>query len=515
MKLLEKMCVQLSEQYSLLKGPKLEWKALGNKGEAYSCKYAGGIITLEAQSSLAAAYGLSRLIMGVSSGYLSDCIGDHNPHVRLRLLVLKLDGTPEKTMPLYCSEICQRVIELGYNSLVIAISDQYLSSMHELCLKCHEYGLKIFIQHPLNEGKFNPFKDEDRRKITTQLGIFFQHCFSCDGIFWEGGHFDEEGISKESTTLDIIKSEVSLIESAIPDSKHFIYALLPKSQKEAKEQVLWLNSILNVVGKHTYIALSALEGDSCSDHLNPHPLWEMLRRNRMFRERNVIPIFNIGSYKQGEGLWPSIIFDIIDFISSCRKYPLEGAIGIVNQLPKQGSFLECNLWSASKAFWMGENAADSIEMWFKSRRPDIDYGKMKGILQQIRNIALEISYLHSLTEMALDSNQKEYFRAVLEALFVQLKRIEVFLEQEERGKMRKSTQLSMRDYFSFFANDAKRVIHQFMHTFHIASPLIRTEIELKEGFWMDSKMGMLQFPFKGNKGSRMESIYLENRLIEV
>lgn len=512
MKNLERILSQFSAEFSLLNGPKLEWKVLGNEGEAYSCKYAGGVISLEAQSPLAAAYGLRQLIMAVSSGFLSDCLGEHMPIVPLRPLFLQLDGMAQKEMPMFNAESCQRVIELGYNSIIIPLTERSIQSIQEFCHLCKGYGLRIFVKHPLNQKEVFFLKEEE--KTRKQIENFFDQCPLCDGLFWEGANFNEEEISKEVTTFDLMKSEVALIESSLPESKQLIYALIPKGQKEATEHALLLNRLLNFVGNHTYVAFSAVEGEPYCDHLNPHPFWEALRNNYLFNGKGCIPIFNVGSYKQGEGLWPALIFDVLDSMSSCKKYCFEGIIGIVNQLPKRGSFLDCNLWSASQAIWKGESASDNLAMWFKSQRADIDYRKIKTVLRQTREISLEMSNLHSLAETTLDVHQKEYFRNVLEALFTQLKQMETFLENEERGKLRKSTRPSMRDYFSYFANDVKWFIHQFMHTFHISSPIIRHETDFKKGFWIDSNMELLKDPFRGSKGSRMESIYLENRLAE-
>lgn len=506
---------RLAGQYHTLKGPSLKWQIKGNHGEAFCCKYAGGTLYLEAASPQAAVFGLKQLNMSVRGGYLAESLGDSTPKFPLRALFLHLDGHTAKSWHQHISPICQRVLDLGYNSLIFSSSGEDLSFLEDIGRVCHDYGIKIFIKPAINKEGCSPLALGYVEQIRSLLNDFLLHASHYDGFFWEGALFNEEdSLVKEATQFELVRAEVTMLETLIGSSHLLIYSLIPKSLQEANCQLFWIPSLCEAVGTHTYIAFSALAGDPTQDHLPPHPLWETLKKALIPYENVLMPIFNVGLIQQGEGLWPSIATDIVDAINSVERLHFSGMIGMINHLPHEGGLLDCNLWTISQALWRNNPSSMLFEMWFKSLDTDLEYRQLIPMLKQVREITIEFSFFRSLPlTTVLDPLTKECYRIRLESILFDLKKIQMALEIGEKSRVPREQLPLLFDYFFHFTNDAKRFIVSFMHAFHVTSPIIRIEGEVPEGFWVSSNMMLMRFPHCGLKGSRKEAIYRENRLI--
>jgi hypothetical protein len=95
----------------------------------------------------------------------------------------------------------------------------------------------------------------------------------------------------------------------------------------------------------------------------------------------------------------------------------------------------------------------------------------------------------------------------------------------ENKKLKKDQSPSLSDYLNYFICDAKKIILFFLQSFSLSHPFLFNEENLQDSFWTyvvskpkqgnlsGTKVAFLEEPQRGLAGSRMEAIFLENRLI--
>ena len=152
------------------------------------------------------------------------------------------------------------------------------------------------------------------------------------------------------------------------------------------------------------------------------------------------------------------------------------------------------------------------ETWFKAYRPDIDFSLYSHAFKEMREIAIQLSYMRSLAgEKGRDKLTGDECRALAEKVASELWTLRLFFAKIDKTYVKKSEKPGIQDYFLYFARDAKRVIAQFLQSFNIPAANVIDRDEGEESFWTH-KTGFQTQPQKGLPGSRMEAIYKENRI---
>src|SRR5690606_29786497 len=124
-----------------------------------------------------------------------------------------------------------------------------------------------------------------------------------------------------------------------------------------------------------------------------------------------------------------------------------------------------------------------------------------------------------------DSVLSEDCRVATESILSRLKELLLRSEKLERKRLKRANAPSISDYMQVFARDAQRIVLHFLQCFNLSYPHVLGSEELSESFWMQLSPGAGQGirsatkvvfatePNSGPAGSRMEAIFLENRLM--
>lgn len=469
--------------------------------ETYRCRQTGGEIILEAESPLAAVYGINHLSVGIAGGHSAECMGEWKPRFALRPLWVK-------TVPSDSQAFCQRILELGYNSVLF--DDDKINP--PLLEALRNYGLKSILKPQLPKNFSGCPLD---KKYAGQLQLFLKEFLKkypkIDFLFWESlcwePNCQDHPAAIEATQADLVKAEIALIEESL-GAVSLIYYIPAINQVTAQQQTPWLLQLGNEITKTTIIAFPAVAGSLHDDHMPAHPLWQTLRKTQHAITTPLMPIINIGSINQGEGLWPSIPLDLIDkYLAQCHRHNFVGAIGLVNSLPSPRAFLSCALWTASQAMWKDRPASQLAHTWFLSHRPDIDYLQLSDPFAEVRNCVTQLSYLRSLPheEKQRNAEFQEKCRAIAENISARLKWLQLRF-----GQAKAKNRPSCSDYFTHFAVDARRIIANTLNACNVSIIHLRKEEETQEGFWTNKdQRHMLQIPQRGE--GVMASIYDEAR----
>jgi hypothetical protein len=535
----------------------------GKASEAFSCRYAGGELTIEAESPMAAVHGLSQIALGIASGHYAEFLGDRRPQFSLRPLWIGCDVDVGLTSRVgisiptwmrqeinqHCEEwpcldqFCRRVLALGYNSVLIgnrsgspiAAPEDPFFDLEAVCCAFHDYGLKVILKpsttitaghNKLGRCALNP---EYVTAVNQFLSDLLQKVPSVDFIFLEGNFLQKDCIQHplayDSTQKELAEEEVRMLESALHSTAvSLIYMIPTADEASAKQQTSWLSAFSDHVGPRTILAFSAVAGALYADHLPPHPFWETLRRSPDVSATTFLPIVNIGSIQQGEGLWPSLSLDLIEkYFSKCRRHHFAGVVCLVNQLPNIGGLLECSLWVAAQKLWTEQPASLLAETWFRARRPEMDFLTHSGALQHVRQLVVELSLLRSLhNEKQRDHISSEECRTIASSSLIRLKYLQIIFEKNESSNLKRSEKSTFHEYFTCFARDARRIVLHFLQRFNVTLLHQKDDDDQLEGFWTQfhgvsqnvryAKPQFLDHPHKGSVGSSMEKIYKENRM---
>ena len=520
------------------------------KGEKFSISYERGSIKVEGESFLAAAYGVSKASIGAKSGHIAEFLGEAHPHYPLRPLWvggtshLKLTDNWGVSLPSFfilqdlpaIERWCQRVIELGFNAILLGSREHLAAScfqslsfnFHELISLFHEYGIQLWVKPSIldQELGFCPFNPAYRVKLQTDLKNLVTQYPEIDSIFWESLYlhpsFNRHPAAKDFTIAEIVLEEVRAIEEVL--SCPIIYYIPVPNFMFAKQQAAWLSKFCDDVGSKTTVAFSAVAGNLCEDHLPPHPFWEYLRQSHHVSATRLLPIINMGSVLQGEGLWPAVPLDLLEnYYSRLYRHCFAGAMSMVNALPKEGGLLDCSLWLAAQCLWEKTSPKLLAETWFQAYRPDWDFSFSWELLESTRQIIVELSFLRSLTnEMSRDSISSEECRTMTESILSRLNHLKMRAEKIERRNPKKIKHSSLMDYLSFFIRDAQRIILYFLQCFNLSYPNLFQDEDLQESFWTQlsksgqgirsgTKVTFFDEPQRGEPGSKMELILFENR----
>lgn len=527
---------ELNQKYKTLQSfknaPEIHWLNIDKSlSEDYQADYAGGRIAIKAYGFLGAIYALQTMHTAITSGHLVDFLGFTSPYIKIRPLCLEENLKFILNNPLQIHEFCKKILELGYNALVVnQIED--VAKLKSLCSNLKSYGLLIILKpsllqipdlegySPLNK-KYENYISDYLKKILTQ-----NICF--DYFFWESLwiHYNCTNVSIDGFTLEeMILKEAKCIENLLND-KTLIFHVPAIDEKSALQCASWLPNFADNLGKDTILAFSGVAGNNYADFKRLHPLWDQLRLKIKSSSSAFMPIFNIGNVRQGEGLWPVIMQDLIEeSIARCRNNRFIGILTLANHLPAESGIHECNLWTASQAMRKNLSSSLLIETWFMAFRTDWNYHMCSSLLNQMRAISKNIARMRSLTiEVNRDQISTQECRQFAESVQAQLNEIQIILEKEENKKIKKSEKTTLLDYFSIFSNDVRKIILHILQCFNITPNI--DENQIKESFWTEfnirpgqgtrsnAKVIFLNTPNKGTPNSRMNRIYKENRLFE-
>jgi hypothetical protein len=522
-------------------------------------------LNVEGESLLAVSYGISQAAVGVASGHLSECLGIFQPRFPLRPLwigcfeeVAVAPGV-RLTVPTCVRNLvhsvpigefpfalfCRRIIELGYNAVLLGSRDTFSTTtiteqeldLQSVCSQFHDYGIQVIIKpnlvsydsskHP-GYCPLNPFY---REWVLSRLKTLVQKAPAMDFLFWESCYlhpdFTRHPKACDATLAELVSAEVNLIEEALNDSKSLIYFLPVSDPLVAEQQAAWMPRLCDDVGNRTFVAFSAVAGNFYADHLPPHPFWEQLRQSPDTSATPLLPIVNIGHVLQGEGLWPSPALDLLEkYYSRLYRHRFAGAIALVNHLPQKGGMLDCSLWTAAQSLWKALPPILLAQTWFRAHRSEWGFHLCCDALKNVREIVVELSMLRFLTnELRRDSISIEECRMMTESLLARLKCLKTHAEKKERKRREKGEHPSFEDYLNIFIRDAQRIVLYFLQCFNLSYPYAINNEEHQESFWMHmqpgsgqgirsaAKVSFLDNPNRGLPGSRMESIFLENRLL--
>jgi len=274
----------------------LKWNSQG-RGEGYSLSYAGGKATIEAESPLAATFGLSLLRTALASGHLAEYLGDHTPKFALRPLWVKNlrkswleDGHSVEKM-------CQRILLLGYNTFIFASSDIDEKILNVI----NAYGIRVSIKLKTEPSKAPSFFDTDYPEYLEKiLRPVTRWSENIDFLSWESTIYNQQVYqhrnARDLLQLDLARLEIEKLEDQLEGRCQLIYSIPTLNTPMAEKQSHWIPTLCNEISEKTIISFSAHAGDPCSDYLPPHPLWEKLRSAKHYSHLNLLPIVNIGCF---------------------------------------------------------------------------------------------------------------------------------------------------------------------------------------------------------------------------
>lgn len=524
--------------------------------EAFLTSFAAGALQVEAASYLGAAYGFSHTQMGMQSGYLAEGLELQNPRFHLRPIWLGSDGAAPLSsqcslaIPNYLTTshglsgtleerldwICSRVIELGYNAIILgsqyhSFPDTLEVNLNYIINTIHDFGLKIIIKPNFFFTTVDkcPFNAIHIDYIKNTFEEFTKKYPAVDYIFWESQAFSPECYrykdAFEATQYDIVQAELGLLEKAIANHSMLIYYVPTRDKEQAIEQTHWLSCLIDEMGPKTLLSFSAVSGEPWQDHLPPHPFWDALRKSPDTSATYLLPILNAGAVRQGEGLWPTLTLDLIEqFMTQCYRHCFAGAIVLANRIPLKDNLLDCCLWVAAQVQWKNQSAHILSQTWFAAKRPDFHYSHFESSLKNIRQLAVELSFLRSFTtEKQRDLFTSEECRLVAESILSRLKHLQMHIEKHETIYTKKCGKLILSDYITYFIRDAKKIVTHFLSSFNVPLLSINSNEDNQEGYWThvlatmgkgrggSGKLVFLEHPRRGAAGSRMEKIYEETR----
>lgn len=535
------------------------------KGEGFLASYGRGVIHIDAQNPLAAAYGICQAHAAVKSGYVGEFAGESAPRFPLRPVWAVAGGETAVSagvavcLPRFAYAagqdadrwqsdgdlFCRRLIECGYNAVVLGahacapVLQQKgdIQDVERFLALLHAYRLKAIVRPSVQVAasakhlRCCPVNAAYRKWMSAAMAALHQRLPGIDYIFWEGGFmhadFAHDAAAKDMTLPELVAAEIALLEQTLPVETALIYYLPAHDPASAQQQAAWMGRLCDDVGEHTMIAFPAVAGAWCDDHLPPHPLWEQLRRSPDISSTHLLPVVNVGMVSQGEGLWPAPSLDLVEtYYSRLYRHRFAGVVALTSQLPQQGSMLDCCLWVAGQALWRQRSSALLAEQWFRAFRSEWNYLEVEAIMAGARSLVVELSQLRAMAnEAARDAVLSEECRTASESVIARLKELQLRAEKLERKRLKRGLFPSIHDYMQVFARDVQRIVLHFLQRFNLSYPHVMGPEELLESFWMQlspggtqdmraaAKVAFLQEPLSGPAGSRMEAIYRENRLL--
>lgn len=461
-------------------GKRLKWQINRSLKEGFSCKYAGGEYSLEASSPSAAIYAIDQLKIGLASGHAGEFLGEWHPRFPLRPLWMHSDveialkpgisvHIPSCFVNGVSDAFCERVLQLGYNAILMGCWQESDKPSHKaspetltnVCTTLRSFGLKVIVKPHLKHSSFE------------ELSL------NVDGIFWENnclkpGH----PLVRDATDADLVRAELHLVQQIVDQKKLLIYYIPTADSTMASRQAAWLPALCDEMRENAILAFPAVSGGLFEDHLPPHPFWEALRKSPDVSTTPLMPIINIGSVKQGEGLWPTLPLDLLQkYIGGCHRHNFAGAIGLVNQIHDNRPFLNCSLWTAAQMMWRGGSAPHLAETWFLAGQPKYHFSDMSKAYAAVRELIVQASLLRSLEENP-DQLTQEECRSMIDSMLMQLKHLQMQFEKR-----------SLNDYFVPFMRDIRLITLRACQSMQMPLLHLKKEEDVHGGVWVQGLSG--------------------------
>ncbi len=461
-------------------GPELCLKMReGRRAEGYTSSYQQGVLTIVGNNASSLIHGVATLSVAVKSGHFPDFLGERKPRYPLRPLhyCREWEGISKE-------KVCLRILELGYNAIIV----ETLPKDPQLF---KDFGIKIILK--MKAPKATPFDSE-----WSLSSISMEHI---EAVFWDATYMEPEFLKHPSARdflqMDLALLEIQRLEETLPAECQIIYALPQMKSYEA------VPSFLDEVSTRVLIAFSSMNG--------AHPLWELLRESPDSSTTPLLPILNMGTVDQGEGLWPLIPLDLLEQAHDrMKRHRFLGAIILTKDLPKQGTFLDGSLWVAAQTLWGELTPSLLLETWCKAYHPSLSNLEL---LRDLSRVGKRLSALEDLGEL-----KTEECRIYSESLISEINRLQV-----EISSIKKEPSPSIVDYFTYFARDARRKILHFLQANHAPMVNVLNGDDLLESFWTaiqqgggsgltsGAKVTLFNHAEKGEEGSAMRQIYDEVR----
>lgn len=478
-------------------GPKLQLKRISSKRESFALEYSSGTVTLTASRFQDVCFGLTVLETALAAGYLAAFTGEYQPKFSLRPLWITAGSfLYQIENPEDLSALCFRILSLGYNAVLL---EEYALPIE----KFQECGLKVI--QKINRDLLHDVSILDDTFCIPQINP------SANYIFWESTiyqpHTKRHPRARDFLEEDLALREVSSIEKILPKGCRLIYSIPCDSLGMAAKQDLWIRKLCEEISPETSIAFPAVAGDPAKDHLSSHPLWESLRQGNEKSYYRFLPLVNIGSVNLGEGFWPAQPLDLISrYIGGSNPCSISGVISMSKYVPSPQALFSCTLWIAAFMQWQSHMTSESLaKTWFASQGCVYD----ARFFESIRSIVVDISLLRG----GLDPSQKEEYRVLAESLFARLKYLQLY-----ENHIHLPTRI--KDTFTYFYRDARRLIFHFLQTHHLPMVCMLGEEDMEESFWTGiTKFGnkaviLFDTPNSGKEGSLLRDLYSQQFAIE-
>ncbi len=218
----------------------------GHGREGFESSYEGGVLRLQAETPLGAAFGIAQLARAARAGHLAEWLGKRQPFFVLRPVRLR---TPVSQWELFCEQL----VMLGYNAVVSSDAPLEL---------CHAYGLQV---------------------ISPQPGM--------DYLLWESRTQLERSPERAKTESELVMEELRRAEQAAGAAR-LIFSLPLLNQTVADAQARWLGALCDAASICTTIAFPACGGT--------HSIWEALRRSPDCSSTPLLPLVDLSSSEELE-----------------------------------------------------------------------------------------------------------------------------------------------------------------------------------------------------------------------
>lgn len=413
------------------------------KGEGFNLSRKSGSFVVEAESPLAAAYALNKISAGILSGHLAEFMGKHYSAFPLRPLWFKdyyLSQFDESKI----EKLCRRLIHWGYNAIGLQCRIEENSPANLKMFR--SYGLKVILRPVFPDKENTCILDSSFRLKLQDL----QFAKAVDYIFWES-RFQDQSVRNNPTyrgklNRDLATEEMRMLESSFKKVSLIYY--IPFNDIGLED---WLPEFFDDAAQDTIISFPAVAGKDTHEHLSQNPLWNQLRLSPDISSTRLLPIINGGLVDRGDGLWPVMPLDVLEYLPRCRRHFFAGAMITVRYMPAAYGWLDAALWVTGQSLWNTGVSELLAETWFAAFRPDLNYITFSQLLKQIGKISLELKLLQTWQGGSEDAKK------LAESIAIQLKALSNTL-QLKQGKQKKGKEPAIADYFFVFEEEAKKIL---------------------------------------------------------
>ncbi len=474
-------------------------------GEEATIALERSVIHLKAKNPLTAHFALNQLSTAIAAKHSGEMLGTFAPRFSLRPLMFigkqsyDLGSGLSVAIPQdfgAMDAFCHRLVALGYNSIIFAsyknevlptASSETVALFHELCRKLNDLGLQVVLKLDWKERQtFSPSHPESCESLLAALHDLLQLPLCFDKLLWESC-CDEDGfynrqLMGESLRYEVLLQELRMLETAVEDEQRLVYLFSSQAPSASRD----FNLLCDDAGKETILAFPS---DS--------KIWRCLRKRRHHVRTPLLPILNVGCVKLGEGLWPIIPLEDMDYCSQqMHAHRFIGLAALTCSLPKQGSILDCALFLSAKIQWSTLPAQAMMETWFAAYHPEVDVAREFPLIKEMWRLTVKFNKLRAGSELST-----QFLRLELERSLSQLNQWQLLLKEDS------SLSSFLSGPLRFFLRDAKRWLLQLSQVLHIPLAQVLEGDDLKQSFWTEMSQGI------SNSLSRSGQVALLNQAI--